>query len=110
MTSYGPGQPRPIYTVVQLTEYLGRSEDFIRAEIRDGNLRARKQRSLTVITADDLGAYLEGLAVATVFASAAEAKTSPAPTPALKRGRRRIVRLLDPYAAAAFDDESEAAR
>ena len=91
---------RPLYTVKQLAAYLGRSERFIRDEIRDGNLRARKQRSETVITAGDLCDYLEGLAVAPEFASAAE--TAPAaPAPRRKTGRQKIVRLLDPFAAEA---------
>ena len=90
---------RLAYDIADVAEMLGVSDDAIRDEIKDGRLIARKVRRRTVVTADDLAAYIGSLR------RAVESQGIPAPSPApapvsLKRHAKsgRVVKLFDPIA------------
>jgi excisionase family DNA binding protein len=84
---------RRAYRVDEVAEQIGVSAKTLKREIRDGKLRARRLRGVTVIFPADLDRYLAGLPD-----EAGEAIASPAPVIRHRqpeRSRGRVTHLFD---------------
>jgi excisionase family DNA binding protein len=84
---------RRAYRIEEAAEQIGVSAKTLRREIRDGKLRARRLRGVTVIFTGDLDRYLAGLpdeagAVVNVAASTTR-RVQP------ERSRGRVTHLFD---------------
>lgn len=103
---------RLVYSVAEAAAALGIDADTAYLLIADGHLPARRLRPgghLRVL-ASDLAAYLAGLpteVAAPEPPSETAVAPTPEPSPAPKRDRRRVVRLLDPFAAVDADADCE---
>jgi excisionase family DNA binding protein len=93
--------PEPlVYTVPAVAARLGIDVDTVYRLISGGHLTARRlhPKGHLRILAMDLAAYLDALPAEPVRTAEREPEPAVVEAPAPKRDRRRVVRLLDPFA------------
>jgi hypothetical protein len=100
-------EKRLVLRLVEVAELIGMSDEFVRCEIKRGNLRARKLGRFNVVTQADLAAYIAALPVTNPPDpdSHTSSPASPAIVPPKQTRHKRVEKRLYPILPPGYTQE-----